>query len=50
MTEWSNVLVLKASVPMVPWVRIPLCPCVLFLITIKNINGVIKNIHNNENN
>ena len=28
MTEWSNVLVLKASVPMVPWVRIPLCPMI----------------------
>ena len=38
MTEWSNVLVLKASVPMVPWVRIPLCPSIID----KSINGKSK--------
>jgi hypothetical protein len=46
MTEWSNVLVLKASVPMVPWVRIPLCPsykiCIFFLETL----FIIMNIFN----
>ena len=44
MTEWSNVLVLKASVPMVPWVRIPLCPMLNLKKQLKNKWCLLKSL------